>query len=194
MPYVTINGRQQFIPDAGVPGDELTRLVNPQKKPDRRTTIIKGANAEAVDSYKRYKASDLVDKQGRPVKWGDMPDRTKGGWFNDLILSMFSDSRTQQRRVHTAVQERVETTPVVEKKNENQLFWGNRSALSKRIIIEQCEDIAKQRFGNDVKIDYENANTFVVNNYLLPTKWHSTRGVVNNRTPLAIVFPRNILR
>ena len=41
MPYVNLNGRQVFIPDAGISGEELSSQVNPNKRPGRRTTIIK---------------------------------------------------------------------------------------------------------------------------------------------------------
>lgn len=40
-----------------------------------------------------------------------------------------------------------------------------------------------------MQIDKDGANTFVVNDYLLPSKWHRVPGVVNNRTQLSIVFP-----
>lgn len=189
MPYVNLNGRQVFIPDAGLPGETIINTVNPNKKPGRGTTIIKGPNAERVNPNKIYKASDLIDKKGRPVKWGDMPDRTKGGWLTDVLNALFSDNtQPQQRQTYQQNSTRQPTTPT-QKKSDNPLFWGNRSALSKRIIIEQCEDIVRNRFGNDATIDYDGANMLVINNYLLPSKWHSMQGVVNNRTPLAIVFP-----
>ena len=194
MPYVDLNGRQVFIPDAGVPGETLINTVNPNKKAGRRTTIIKGPNAEPVDPSKTYKASDLVDKFNKPVKWGEMPDRTKGGWLTDILKALFNDnSQSPQRQTYQQTTQSQPTT-ISQKKNDNPLFWGNRSALSKRIIIEQCEDIAKNRFGNDATIDYEGANTLVINSYLLPSKWHSMPGVVNKRTPLAIVFPTDYPR
>jgi hypothetical protein len=188
MPYVEINGRQMFVPDAGVSGQELINSVNPQKKPGRGTTIIKGPNAERVNPQKTYRASDLVGKNGQPVKWGDMPDRTKGGWLEEIINAIFEKPSSNQLNSYNQPAAARQFTTVTEKKNTS-LFWGDRSPLSKRIIVEQCEDIGKHRFGNDVKIDYDGANTFVINNYLLPSAWRNTPGVYNQRTPLAIVFP-----
>jgi hypothetical protein len=192
MPYVNLNGRQVFVPDAGISGEELIDRANPNKRPGRRTTIIKGPNAEPVDPQKRYKPSDLVDKYGKPVKTGDMPDRTKGGWLSTILRALIDNELPQENRQssysQTSTTNRTASTQphtVV----SNTLFWGQRTALSKRIIIEQCEDIARNRFKDDVIIDHENAHTFVVKNYLLPSKWHSVPGVVNNRTSLSIVFP-----
>lgn len=190
MPVVNLNGRRVNIPEAGVSGQDLMNQVHPNKKAGRRTTIIKGPNAQPVNPYQNYKASDLVDKYGKPVKWGDMPDRTKGGWFTDLLKSLVGETQESHRQTFQTTNT-VSRRPmnVAQKKNDNPLFWGERSKLSQRIILEQCEDIAKHRFKNDVLIDYDGANTFVVKNYLLPSKWHSVPGVVNNRTELAIVFP-----
>jgi len=172
MPYQEINGRRVFIPDAGISGEDLTRKVGRNNIPGRRSTIIKGNNAELVEPNKTYKPADLVDKYNRPVKWGDMPDRTKGGWFIDLISDLLESS----------VDASTKSTPT-------QLFWGDRSPLSKRIIIEQCEDISRNRFNNDTNIDHESGNFFIVNNYRLPTKWRNVSGVNNGQTALAIVFP-----
>jgi hypothetical protein len=186
MPYVNLNGRQVFIPDAGVSGETIINQVNPNKKPGRRTTIIKGPNAEPVNPSKNYKASDLVDKFNNPVKWGDMPDRTKGSWLANILDALFGDNNQSLQRPAIA---NPRTQATVQKKTDSPLFWGDRSSLSKRIIIEQCEDIARNRFVNDATIDYDGAHTLVVKNYLLPSKWHSMPGVVNKRTALAIVFP-----
>jgi hypothetical protein len=187
MPYVNLNGRQVFIPDAGISGEELSSQVNPNKRPGRRTTIIKGPNAEPIDPNRRYRPSDLIDKYGKTVKAGDMPDRTKGGWLTNVLRVLLESEALTQQTDQTAVsrQNSFPSNAI----SSNPLFWGARSALSKRIIIEQCEDIARNRFKDDVVIDYENAHTFVVTSYLLPSKWHSVPGVVNNRTSLSIVFP-----
>lgn len=197
MPYINLNGRQVFVPDAGLSGEQLITTVNPTKKAGRRTTIIKGPNAEPVNPYKTYKPGDLIDKKGKPVKWGDMPDRTKGGWLTDLIKGIMGDNNPPQQRSHYETQTNrtvQRTTSSDEKKNDNPLFWGSRSTLSKRIVLEQCEDIAKNRFSNQVTIDYDGANTFVVTDYLLPSKWHRVPGVTNGRTSLAIVFPTDYPR
>jgi hypothetical protein len=188
MPYVPLNGRQVFIPDAGITGDELSRTVNPNQKPGRRTTIIKGPNAEPIDPGKSYRPSDLIDKYGKPVKTGDMPDRTKGGFLSDLLRALLDSSNSPPTDAQRPYSPR-STARAAPTGESNPLFWGDRSTLSKRIIIEQCEDIARNRFKDNVVIDYDNAHTFVVTEYLLPSKWHSVPGVVNNRTSLAMVFP-----
>lgn len=178
------------MPEAGIPGDELTSIANPHHGPGRRTTIIKGANAAPIDPNKRYRAEDLVDHRGNQVKFGDMPDRTKGGWLGELLNALFGQGQeSPQPRAGQYSRSGPPVTPVRHESGGSPRYWGDRTALSKRIILEQCEDIARNRFAGDVQIDREGAHTFVVNNFTLPTKWHRIPGVVRGKSPLAIVFP-----
>lgn len=111
MQYVEINGRRVLIPEAGVLGRTIIETASPHKKEGRGTTIIKGPNAERVNPSKLYKASDLKDKFNKPVKFGDMPDRTKGGWLTDLVKALFDENTiSPQRPTHQRTVTRQPTT------------------------------------------------------------------------------------
>lgn len=68
-------------------------------------------------------------------------------------------------------------------------FWGTRSSNSKQIITEQVLDIASNYFKNGVRFDEDNAHWLIVDDYILPQKWHGMEGVENGKTSLAVVFP-----
>lgn len=69
------------------------------------------------------------------------------------------------------------------------LFWGDRSEQSKEIIAEQIIDLTAHYFNRGVRFDDENFDWLVVDNYVLPEKWHNLPGVTANRVSLGIVFP-----
>jgi hypothetical protein len=87
------NGRRiANIPDAGVSGKEIIDAAKPRA--GRRIVIQRGIEAETVIPDKRYPKSALIDKKGRAVKAGDIPDRTKasfGGSRSALSKRIITD-------------------------------------------------------------------------------------------------------
>ncbi|MBU1345202.1 MAG: hypothetical protein KKD66_26625 [Proteobacteria bacterium] len=181
------------IPEAGETGANILQQIYPNIKQGRSGTIIKGPNQERINPNKMYQPQELYDKFGNPVKIGQMPDRTKGGFWGDLFREIFSSS-SQQPVQHQRYTQTPSVQPTQQTQLQNNLFWGQRTALSKKIITEQVTDIAKNRFKNDVSFDNKEAHWMVVNSFLLPSIWHYMPGVVNNRTQLAIVFPTDYPR
>ena len=64
-------------------------------------------------------------------------------------------------------------------------YGGERTPLSKQIIMEQVYDIAEKLFKKGVSFDEENADWMIANQYVLPPIWHS----IAQTTDLLIVFP-----
>lgn len=64
-------------------------------------------------------------------------------------------------------------------------YGGERTFLSKQIIIEQVCDIAEHLFKRGVSFDEENADWMIANQYVLPPLWHS----IARTTDLMVIFP-----
>ncbi len=64
-------------------------------------------------------------------------------------------------------------------------YGGYRTPLSKQIITEQVLDVAEKMFKRGVLFDEEHADWLIVNQYVLPSIWHS----IARATDLLIVFP-----
>lgn len=67
----------------------------------------------------------------------------------------------------------------------NNLFAGKRTALSKRIITEQVEDIAFNLYKDGVDFDDVDADWVVFPNFRLPDNWKRVAWT----TPVLVVFP-----
>jgi hypothetical protein len=70
------------------------------------------------------------------------------------------------------------------------LFWGPRTALSKRIITEQVQNVGEHYFKDGVELEDENAHWMRVPRYRLPKTW---KGVARE-VELLIVFPTDYPR
>jgi hypothetical protein len=72
-----INGRYiTNVPDSGVYGGDLIKEM--RVGPGRRPVIQKPDGFETVEPSKLYSKKHLIDRKGNPVKWSDIPDRSKG--------------------------------------------------------------------------------------------------------------------
>ena len=81
MATVTINGRRVTIPSPGqtIEGRQIIERAN--ARDGRRVVVQKGIDAMTIDPNRRYALVELQDKQGRPIKVGTIPDRTKGSFW-----------------------------------------------------------------------------------------------------------------
>ncbi len=73
--FVIINGRRIPVAES-VKGKELIDKLNVE--PGRRPVMLSGMDAIKIDPDKNYSKDMLIDKKGRIVKIGTIPDRTKG--------------------------------------------------------------------------------------------------------------------
>lgn len=73
--YVIINGRKIPVAEK-IKGKDLIDKLD--VKPGRRPVVQRGMNVDRIDSEKIYSKNDLIDKKGKIVKIGTIPDRTKG--------------------------------------------------------------------------------------------------------------------
>ncbi len=72
-----INGRYvQNVPNSGVYGRDMIGEMG--IGPGRRPVIQKPEGFETIEPNRRYSKKDLIDRKGNPVKWSDIPDRSKG--------------------------------------------------------------------------------------------------------------------
>lgn len=190
MPYFNHNGKQVWIPAAGESGREFLNKAGINVGHGRRAVIRDRFNAKTIRPNERITPRQLKDKHNRDLKIDVIPDRTKGGILDDalrFIKQVGDQLREHENNNHQNTNQ--QNRRVSNNRNPQPPFWGERTKLSRRIIIEQCEDVGKKMFKGDVQIDYEGAHTFVVNNFILPRIWKNVSGLVNNTTQLAIVFP-----
>jgi hypothetical protein len=75
---ITINGRRIPVAD-GVSGQELSQAAG--RYQGRRSVLLDGVGCQTIDPSRYYQASELIGRNGRPVKVTSIPDRTKGGQF-----------------------------------------------------------------------------------------------------------------
>lgn len=186
MATAIVNGRRINIPDAGISGSDLDREANPKGKSGRRTVLRDGIHATTVNPNKTYTKDDLINKKGKPVHITDMPDRTKGSGFWELVSQYLLDQIVDDEPTENHP---TRTTAVIPATNQDNLFWGRRTKQSKRIITEQVLDIASNLFKTGIQFDEKDANWVIINHFVMPRKWHGLKGVVNGGTPLMIVFP-----
>lgn len=81
MAILIKNGRRVSIPSPHekIEGREILGQVNPS--PGRRTVMLKDMEAETIDPYRTYSATELIDKRGNPVRIMTIPERTKGTFW-----------------------------------------------------------------------------------------------------------------
>lgn len=80
---------------------------------------------------------------------------------------------------------KIVTIPERSKGNGTPHFGGHRNQLSKQLITEQVFDVAEHLFKDGVDFDEDDANWFVVPNFVLPRVWWN----IAKTTPLMICFP-----
>ena len=162
--YIIVNGRRIFCGN-GVSGRDITSAAgNPSK---RRVVKIASGHVQKIDPFHHYSPEELRDKNGRPVKIKTMPERTKGG-----LLDFFGNASPASREPNPAPRPSAPQTP----------FSGRRSEFSRRLILDQINDVARNVFKAPVQFD--NGGDWVVfPSFRLPGNWSVPT------TPLMILFP-----
>lgn len=80
--YVTINGRRVPI-DRGISGSQLAEMAGGR---GRRAVKVDKNGVSLIDRSRHYTSTDFMDKNGKPVKIIGIPDRTKGGSMERILV------------------------------------------------------------------------------------------------------------
>ncbi len=160
--YIIVNGRR-IACDRGVFGHDITSAAgNPRK---RRVVRIAAGQVQKIDPFHYYSPEELRDKNGRPVKIKTMPERTKGGFF-DFLGNQVTATREPAPRPAAG----------------QDLFSGRRTEFSRRLILDQIDDVTRNIFKAPSRFD-NNGDWVVFPSFRLPGNWSVPV------TPLMILFP-----
>lgn len=90
-PYISVNGRRKPI-GPGIYGSEINAVA----RAGRRMTRVRDGYATMVNSGKFYTPDELIGKNGKPVKFVEIPDRTKGAPAGMESVLVFLDQANIQ--------------------------------------------------------------------------------------------------
>ncbi|MDR1658305.1 MAG: hypothetical protein LBT47_12280 [Deltaproteobacteria bacterium] len=77
---IVINGRRIPIGN-GLHGHQLNQAAGAKR--GRRTVMVDGIKVQTVEHHHFYHPHELVGRNGKPIKVNSIPDRTKGGLFDE---------------------------------------------------------------------------------------------------------------